>query len=97
MIEFHYLAVDELRQALAWYRAKSVRAAERFVERVHEAVLRVLADPESYPVIRRGFHYLRIPKFPFVLVYRIRAQNDVFVIAVAHTSRRSGYWRRRKS
>lgn len=96
MIEFHPLARDELRQALLWYRAKSTRAAQRFVNQVHQAVVRLAVDPLSYPVIRRGFHYVRVSRFPFVLVYRIRSEKDVFVVAVAHTSRRSGYWKRRK-
>lgn len=95
MIEFHELALDELRHAQSWYRVKSPRAAERFFEEVNHVVERAVADPASYPVIGR-FRYIRIRRFPFILVYQVRPTNDVFVVAVAHTSRRKGYWTRRK-
>ncbi len=96
MIEFHELALVELRQAQAWYRGKSQGVAERFFRQTRRAVERLLIDPASQPVIGRGCHYLRISRFPFVLIYRVRSHDDVFVIAVAHTSRRRGYWRSRK-
>ena len=95
MIDFHPLAVAELRQALRWYHTKSPRTARRFFEQIQSAIGRLAADPSSYPLIRPGFHYVRVSKFPFVLVYQIRSEKDVFVAAVAHTSRRSGYWKRR--
>ena len=96
MIEFHVLALRELRQAQAWYREKSVQAAERFFQQTCNAMERISLDPASHAVIGRNLHYVRISRFPFVLIYRIRSQNEAFVIAVAHTSRRRGYWRGRK-
>lgn len=95
MIEFHELARDELRQAVMWYRARSLRSAQRFVQELRRVVDRVQLDPPSYPSIASRFRYVRIRRFPFILVYEVRRERDVFVIAVAHTSRRTGYWRRR--
>jgi len=96
VIEFHRLALDELRQAQAWYRDRSPKAAERFFQRTSRAIERLMADPESHARIGRDCHYVPISRFPFVLIYRIRSRNDVFVIAVAHVARRRGYWRNRK-
>lgn len=95
VIEFHELALNDLRQAQAWYREKSPRAAERFFLQTGRAAQRLLVDSGSQPVIGRDCHYMRISRFPFVLIYRVRSQSDVFVIAGAHTSRRRGYWSRR--
>lgn len=95
MIEFHRLALEELRQAQAWYRQKSLPAAERFFQQTNRTIERLLADPASYSAIGRNCHYVTISRFPFVLIYRIRSQNDMFVVAVAHTARRR-YWRKRK-
>jgi hypothetical protein len=94
VIEFHHLALNEVRQAVAWYRAKSPRTAERFVEHVAIVVDRALKDPESHPTIGGRFRYIRIRNFPFILVYEIRGKREVFVVALAHTSRRAAYWRR---
>jgi plasmid stabilization system protein ParE len=95
VIEFHRLALEELRQAQAWYREKSLQAAERFFQQTSRTIERLLTDPSSYAKIGRGCHYVRISRFPFVLIYRIRSQNEVFVVAVAHTARRR-YWRNRR-
>lgn len=96
MIEFHRLALTELRQAQAWYRTKSPQAAERFFEQVRRAIERLQADPTSHSRIGRNWHSIRISRFPFVLIYRVRSEKDVLVLAVAHTARRPGYWRKRK-
>jgi hypothetical protein len=32
-------------------------------------------------------------QFPFTLIYRERALGDIQVVAVAHTSRKPGYWK----
>ena len=92
MIEFHPLAREELQLALVWYREKSARTASRFLRRVDQALSRLIVDPSSYPVIGRRFRYIRVPKFPFVLAYQTRSATDIFIVAVAHTSRQSGYW-----
>ena len=55
---------------------------------------------EAYPEIgeeRRGRHPSRqfsVLGFPYKVVYRICPQ-DTYVVAVAHTSRRPGYWKNR--
>jgi plasmid stabilization system protein ParE len=64
--------------------------AQRFFDQVQTAMERLTADPDSYPLLRPGFHGVRVSRFPFVLVYQIRPRTSAFVVAVAHTSRRSG-------
>lgn len=96
MIEFHPLALQELRRAQAWYRDKSLQAAERFFEKTSRTIDRILSDPASHAPIGRNSRYVRIARFPYVLIYRVRHEKDVYMIAVAHTSRRRGYWRNRK-
>jgi len=95
VIEFHQLALAELRDVQRWYRTKSRPTAERFLARVDQDIERLVADPESFPLIGRENRSIRVPRFPYLLVYRIRSSGP-FVIAVAHTSRRRGYWSRRK-
>jgi hypothetical protein len=36
-----------------------------------------------------------LDRFPFTLVYQINA-NEIVVLALAHMSRRPGYWSRRR-
>ena len=96
MIDFHDLARTELRSAQQWYRMKSREAAARFQMRVELAIERIAKDPASLPRIGRHHHSIRVSRFPYVLVFRVREEGSAFVVAVAHTSRRSGYWNRRR-
>ena len=56
----------------------------------------ITAHPESGEARRSKYagRQLRVQGFPYYIVYRIREQ-DLYVVAVAHTSRRPGYWKNR--
>lgn len=92
---FHRLAAREFRSAKNWYRQRSVEVAERFASAVDRAVNRIVVDADSLPVLAGTYRYARVTRFPYVLVVRRVDDDVVMVVAVAHTSRRSGYWRRR--
>ncbi|MGE3491981.1 MAG: type II toxin-antitoxin system RelE/ParE family toxin [Vicinamibacterales bacterium] len=55
---------------------------------------------ESFPEVgspRRGrlpSRQLKVRGFPYIVAYRIRPA-DIYIVAVAHTSRRPGYWKHR--
>jgi toxin ParE1/3/4 len=93
---FHRLAAKEARAAEAWYSARSIKASDRFRTALEAAANRVAKDPEAHPFIVGQFRQIGVKGFPFVLVYRRINERDLIVVSVAHTSRRPGYWRRRK-
>jgi len=93
---FHRLAAREYRSARDWYRERSVEVAERFWIAVDQAVSRIVADADSLPVLTGTYRYARVRRFPYVVIVRRIDRGAVMVVAVAHTSRRPGYWRRRK-
>jgi plasmid stabilization system protein ParE len=94
-VEFHPLAQDEVTAAEAWYRERSEVAAQAFVLEINHAIEEISEAPERWPVGRRGERRMVFRRFPYSLLYRIRKDN-VFITAVAHQSRRPGYWRHRK-
>jgi toxin ParE1/3/4 len=93
---FHRLAAREYRSARDWYRQRSIEVAQRFGAAVDRAAERIVADAESLPVLTGAYRYARVARFPYVLVFRRLETDVVMVVAVAHTSRRPGYWRRRR-
>lgn len=93
---FHRLAVREYRSARGWYSQRSAEAAERFRIGVDKAVDRIVSDAGALPHLTRAYRYVRISRYPYVLVFRHIDASAVMVVAVAHTSRRPGYWRRRQ-
>ena len=90
-VEFHPAAERELLDAEDWYAERSLIAAQALVHEVSLVVERALAAPERWPVHLYGTRRIVFPRFPFSLVYRVRDER-VQVIAVAHQSRRPGYW-----
>lgn len=74
-----------------WYRARSRDAALSFRAEVKQAVERILASPDRWPVIIRRARRVRVRRFPFAIVYRVLG-DLIEVIAVAHLMRRPSYW-----
>ena len=93
---FHRLAAEEMRKAHAWYAARDLGVADQFQQAVDDAVTRICNDPDAQPVALKQFRWARVRRFPYRLVFERTDENRVLIIAVAHTSRRPQYWRRRK-
>jgi toxin ParE1/3/4 len=91
---FHELAGIELGEAVAYYDTKTEGLGDRLLAEVRSAVAHVEKYPESSPVIDRGVRRKVLAKFPFDLFYVI-GETEISILAVAHESRRPGYWRAR--
>ncbi len=95
-VSFHRLAAQEYRRAKAWYADRSEFVAERFRDAVGRAIDRIAAEGQSLPVLTGEYRWVRVRQFPYILIFRFRTDDEIIVVAVAHMSRRPGYWRRRK-
>jgi plasmid stabilization system protein ParE len=95
-VELHRLAAKELRDALTWYRTRSEQAFTRFRAAVFDAIDRISADPYIHAVLAEPYRCARVHRFPYILIFEIGSDGRVFVVAVAHTGRRPGYWKLRK-
>jgi hypothetical protein len=95
-IVFHRLAAREYRAARDWYRERSENVATNFRIAVDRAVARIVQDADALPSLAKNYRYVRVARFPYLLIFRSHDIESVMIYAVAHTSRRPGYWRRRK-
>jgi plasmid stabilization system protein ParE len=96
LVVFHRLAAREYRLARDWYRERSIEVAERFCIAVDRAVSRIAKERIELPILAGEYRYVRVGRFPYVLIFRPQDHDAIMVVAVAHTSRRPGYWQRRK-
>lgn len=96
MIEVVFLeqALVELRQAAKWYDQQQAGVGEQFLQAVGQGRDRLLHDPSARPIASKGIYRQFIGQFPFDLLYRVRP-TQIQIVAVAHHSRKPGYWRRR--
>jgi|SRR6516165_10383480 plasmid stabilization system protein ParE len=93
-LDFHPRAVAEARAAWRWYARRSPATAARFLSQLDHAMAQIAAGPQQWPAYLRGTRMYRLARFPYLVVYR-ELPGIIQVIAVAHTSRRPGYWQRR--
>jgi len=94
-VRFHPEAEREAVEHEAWYRERNEVAAQGFLLELNSAITSVGEFPDRWPEQRRGERRYVFPRYPFTLLYRVR-DDHVFITAVAHQSRRPGYWRHRR-
>ena len=93
-IDFHWEATRELEESADWYKEPSRSAQRGFVLAVEEAIQKIEEDPGRFPYVDDRHQSCSVERYPFQIIFR----NDdarVFILAVAHSKRRPGYWRDR--
>ncbi len=92
--EFHHEATAEYDAAFDWYLERSPDAAMRFDAEVDRALAQIIAAPQRWAAGSHSTRRFLLRQFPFTLIYRERA-STIQIVAVAHTSRKPGYWKQR--
>ena len=90
----HPAAIEEAEGAARWYHERSPRVAGRFVEELNKVIDLVIDAPLRWPRGPHNTRRVRLPCFPFIVVYR-ETDDGVEIIAIAHGRRRPGYWKSR--
>lgn len=93
--EFVEEAEDELREAAAFYEGQRAGLGARFVGAVERAAARAAETPLAAAPLGGAIRRQFVVGFPYVLIFRAD-RDSVRVLAVAHLSRRPGYWRGRQ-
>jgi plasmid stabilization system protein ParE len=94
-VRLHPEAEEDLIDARNWYRARSEVAAQAFVIEIDHALRSIAEAPMRWPRGMRGERRFVLDRFPYTVHYRVKADH-IFITAIAHQSRRPGYWRHRK-
>jgi toxin ParE1/3/4 len=90
-LELHPEALAELKSSVIWYRERNQSAAVNFVSEVDRAVNLVVNTPQRWPRGEHGTRKFVLQRFPFAIIYREK-EAIVQVLAIAHGTRRPGYW-----
>lgn len=95
----HPAASDEEDAEADFYGERSADLGLDFIATVRAAYARIRERPELYAPAEdapagRNVRNIPLDRFPFRVVYWVRPA-DVVIPAVAHTSRRPGYWKNR--
>jgi len=84
----------ELWEAVHYYETRCPGLGVDFLREVEAGLITVRISPDLWPVREDGTRRYLLQRFPYVVVY-LHVEDHVWIIAVAHCKRRSGYWRDR--
>jgi len=90
-VKFHPGARAEADASFDYYRERSIGAAEAFFAELTRGLDQIEVAAERWPEYLYGTRCYLLRRFPFVIVYRPTAEQ-IEIVAVAHASRRPGYW-----
>ncbi|MFT4011092.1 MAG: type II toxin-antitoxin system RelE/ParE family toxin [Nocardioidaceae bacterium] len=96
----HPAATDELLDAIRHYGRRQAGLGEEFAAEVARSIKDIQWKPEAWqrfpgwnrlPVVRSR----RVDVFPYRIVYFVRDDDEIVIVAYAATARRPGYWKQR--
>jgi plasmid stabilization system protein ParE len=93
--EFHPEAIAEYDAAFDWYLERSPDAALKFDAEVDRALAQIIRAPQRWAAGPYSTRRFLLRRFPFTLIYREQSWGNIQILAVAHTSRKPGYWKQR--
>lgn len=93
-VEFHEEASEEYESAFDWYLERNETVAWHFAVEVDLAIEAISEAPQRWPEGIYGTRKLLLRRFPFVVIYR-ELPSVIQILAVAHGSRKPGYWKSR--
>lgn len=99
LVRFEDDANAEYREAGRWYDAKSAGLGAEFFNEIDAAVRRILEFPRAgapVPRVPRNLPIRRLAakRFPYHVVY-LEPTHVLWILAIAHDSRKPGYWKQR--
>jgi plasmid stabilization system protein ParE len=94
-VYFSAAASEELAAAFEYLEQQQAGLGFRFTADVDAALVRIRSQPLAWHPLGKYFRRCHLQHFRYGLIYRIRGEQAE-ILAVAHDSRRPGYWRNRK-
>jgi plasmid stabilization system protein ParE len=90
----HPEAEEELEAAAEFYNLSEAGLGDEFSEEVFAAIDRVVESPNSWPKYSHRTRRCLCHRFPYSVIYR-HTDEEVMIFAIAHQSRKPGYWKDR--
>ena len=91
----HRLAEKEFVNASRYFFNDHPFKHERFREEVLTVLERIRFNPNIGAPCEKGHRWMRTKRFKYIRYYKQVTDELIMVYAVAHASRRPGYWLRR--
>ena len=90
-INYHPKAVGDLERSIIFYDNRQPGLGLRFIRIYERTISHIRTNPTTWKKDNRGRYRIGLRKFPFIVIYRI-VDGEIYILAIAHTSKRPGYW-----
>ena len=87
-------AEAELLEAVLFYGSREEGVEDPFLATINFHVREIASAPQRFPRVGRDIRRCVVRKYPFIIFFKDHPDH-VRILAIAHTSRRPYYWRRR--
>lgn len=89
-------AVSDIRQTSNWYNEQKRQLGNRFINQVKTQIDSISDYPKSFAVKYKNIRCAPVPKFPFLIHYRLNTKTRVIdIVAIFHTSQNPKMWNKR--
>ena len=88
------LAACDIEDAARFYEGKRNGLGAAFRMAVADALKRIVAAPEMFPVLRSGIRRCLVRRFPYAVLFHFDGKI-VAVLVVAHLQRQPEWWKAR--
>jgi toxin ParE1/3/4 len=87
-------AEAELLEAVPFYGSREEGVEDPFLAAINHHIREIASEPQRFPKVGRDIRRCVVRKYPFIIFFKDHPDH-VRILAIAHTSRRPDYWRRR--
>lgn len=94
IVRFDPAALAEAEQSALFYESEQPGLGKSFVAVLKNSVSEIVKSPLLWRKFSGQFRRYLLPQFPFGIIYAIH-KKEIYIVAIMHTKRRPGYWKRR--
>ena len=94
-IEVHPRAQREADTATDYLRRKGMTPVGRFLKDLYGTLESIRLTPKMGTPYLQRFRLVKLERYNYIVYYEQVTEKDVYVFAIAHGSRKPGYWLRR--
>jgi toxin ParE1/3/4 len=93
-VRTHPEADREIIEGARYLEFQREECGNAFLDEVFESFVRLCRDPELWSIQLHGFRKYVVQRFGYLIWYR-ESGEEIYIIAVHHSSRKPGYWKDR--
>jgi len=90
-VKFRLKAENEMNDAKNYYNVQLDDLGMDFIDEVEKSIELIQKSPTRWAIIEGNIHKYILQRFPFTIYY-IDEVEEILILAIAHQSRKPGYW-----